>query len=115
MRLVERSSVRVRVLLREEIIERQFQDVAVVLENAPRNVTVQPKVITVRLRGPQRYLDILKEDALRAVVDVEEELDRGEMHFTKTVTLSPLPERTEVLGPPLTVEIRRSVHDKPSP
>jgi YbbR domain-containing protein len=99
MRLLDKR-VQAFVVIHEEMAQRSFSGVPVVLKGAPRGTTVEPEAVTVVVQGPRRVLDGLDTDNLLAELDVYQDAANGAGRVDKTVSLRPeLAERVQTVAP----------------
>ena len=84
----------------EEVVPRIFREVPVKVEVDGQVLETNPSTVMLRVSGPRRLVDAMKTTALKATVDVKEELAEGLKTFEKTVELrTALPERTQLVAP----------------
>jgi hypothetical protein len=61
-------------------------------------LTLDPEVVKVEVRGPRRLVDGFDKQALVAYLDIGTELDEGVRDFEKNVSIEGLPERVGIAG-----------------
>jgi YbbR domain-containing protein len=99
LRLLDKR-VSVFVEIGEEFTQRNFPNVPVRVEGAPKNSRISPVTVTLMLKGPRRTIDKINRSKMVAVVDVTAEVHDGEIDIEKLIQVSPaLPERTQVVAP----------------
>ncbi|MED5465358.1 MAG: CdaR family protein [Myxococcota bacterium] len=91
--------VTVSVDIGEEFVQRGFQAVPVEVDNGVAGLTMREASVTLVLRGPRRIVDKIDKSALRAYVDVADEVRRGRTEFYHAVKARDLPERTQIVAP----------------
>jgi YbbR domain-containing protein len=98
LRLLEKR-VTVYVDIIEELIERTFQNIPVMLEGAPPQSRFSPSTIDISLKGPRRLIDRIQKTDLEAYVDVIIESQQTPQTLEKGVRLRhELPERVQWIG-----------------
>lgn len=99
LRLVDKH-VTVSVEIGEEFVQRTFQTVPVMLDNAPRGSLVTPPTVPITVKGPRRIVDKLEQEAIEAYVDVNTDVRVGQTQVEKLVQLRhDLPDRTQIVAP----------------
>ena len=91
--------VTVSVDIGEEFVQRGFQAVPVEVDNGVAGLTMREASVTLVLRGPRRIVDKIDKSALRAYVDVADEVRLGRREFYRAVKARDLPERTQIVAP----------------
>ena len=94
-----RRQVTVSVDIGEEFVQRGVQAVPVEVDNGVAGLTMREASVTLVLRGPRRIVDKIDKSALRAYVDVADEVRRGRTEFYHAVKARDLPERTQIVAP----------------
>jgi YbbR domain-containing protein len=106
LRLVDKR-VLVFVEIGEEFVQRNFQNVPVKVDNAPKGSHVNPGAVVLTIKGPRRIVDKMDKDSLEAFVDVGAEANDGLTTVEKPIGLRPeLPERTQIVAPVPKVEVQ---------
>lgn len=103
--VLKEKQVEVRVDIGEEMVTRPFGDLPLIIDNVVHGTRVDPRVVTLALRGPRRIVDKLSRDALEPYVDLQPELGEGQTRFEKTVRLRETPERTQLVGAATRVQV----------
>jgi YbbR domain-containing protein len=99
MRLIDKH-VQAFVVIREEVAQRIFSNVPVLLQGAPKGSSVAPISVNITAKGPRRLLDKAEKIGLAALVDVTQEAEAGDVHVEKPIVLRPeLAERIQLVAP----------------
>lgn len=75
---------------------------------AGTELTMEPEVVKVEVRGPRRLVDGFDKQGLVAYLDVAAELDQGVQDFEKNVSVEGLPDRVALSGNVPSVRVKVS-------